>query len=155
MLVNLTPDETKVDSLRARAKTLQLKVHLQTDSEYRIETGVYESSFQFNFHITAELFKEKLDCKEYGVADSVEQIKSHHKAEIEDEKDKYVIAITKVYQDKSQAGKGGGWRWHKWGEYIGTHDPKHEYLDDEEFGDDFLFVIVYDLYRVEVSSENR
>lgn len=25
----------------------------------------------------------------------------------------------------------GGWRWHKWGEYIGDHTPTAEYLYDE------------------------
>lgn len=25
----------------------------------------------------------------------------------------------------------GGWRWHKWGKYIGDHDPQFEYLHDE------------------------
>lgn len=24
-----------------------------------------------------------------------------------------------------------GWRWHKWGPYIGTQEPKAEYLYDE------------------------
>ena len=24
-----------------------------------------------------------------------------------------------------------GWRWHKWGPYIGTQDPQCEYLADE------------------------
>jgi hypothetical protein len=24
-----------------------------------------------------------------------------------------------------------GWRWHKWGEYVGLHAPQREYLHDE------------------------
>lgn len=32
---------------------------------------------------------------------------------------------------KSEESSDGGWRWHKWGEYIGTHKPQCEYLHDE------------------------
>mgnify|MGYP000984510367 FL=1 len=44
-------------------------------------------------------------------------------------------------------GKGGGWRWHKWGEYLGNGTPTCEHLDDEdEFNDG---VYVYHMYIVD------
>lgn len=36
----------------------------------------------------------------------------------------------------------GGWRWHKWGEYIGVHEPQHEYLSYEKGID---YVLSYSL----------
>jgi len=82
------------------------------------------------------------------VADSIDQIKEYYKEEIEDTEKKYIITATPVFQEKENKGKWGGWRWHKWGEYIGKLEPKCEYLDDEEFGDDFQYVICFHLYQI-------
>ena len=42
----------------------------------------------------------------------------------------YVIGLS-VVERKNQS-SDGGWRWHKWGQYIGKYEPKCEYLYDEE-----------------------
>jgi hypothetical protein len=40
-----------------------------------------------------------------------------------------------------------GWRWHKWGEYIGLGKPTREYLNDEpEFADG---IYTYHIFEVE------
>lgn len=44
----------------------------------------------------------------------------------------------------------GGWRWHKWGEYLGVHEPKHEYLSCEQGID---YVLSYDLEIVKKIEE--
>ena len=44
----------------------------------------------------------------------------------------------------------GGWRWHKWGEYIGVHEPQHEYLSYEK---DIDYVLSYDLEIVKKIDE--
>jgi hypothetical protein len=44
----------------------------------------------------------------------------------------------------------GGWRWHKWGEYIGVHEPQHEYLSYEQGID---YVLSYDLEIVKKIEE--
>lgn len=44
----------------------------------------------------------------------------------------------------------GGWRWHKWGEYIGVHEPQHEYLSCEQGID---YVLSYDLEIVKKIEE--
>jgi hypothetical protein len=49
------------------------------------------------------------------------------------------VAFTHVAKDPENAGNGGGWRWHKWGEYIGTGQPTTEYLDDEEKFNDGIY----------------
>lgn len=44
----------------------------------------------------------------------------------------------------------GGWRWHKWGEYIGVHEPRHEYLSCEKGID---YVLSYSLEIVKKIEE--
>lgn len=40
-------------------------------------------------------------------------------------------------------GTSNGWRWHKWGPYLGKHTPKCEYLDEEKNID---YVLLWHLY---------
>lgn len=65
----------------------------------------------------------------YGVCDNVEQLLAHY-PELEMSERKFVVTMTSV--KKSEQPGDGGWRWHKWGEYIGTQDPQYEYLYDEK-----------------------
>ena len=46
----------------------------------------------------------------------------------------------------------GGWRWHKWREYIGVHEPRHEYLSYEKGID---YVLSYDLEIVRKIEESE
>lgn len=48
----------------------------------------------------------------------------------------FVLLLTPIVNEHN--GEWDGWRWHKWGEYIGHHKIKHEYLNDEK-GVDFVF----------------
>ena len=176
MLVNLTPNIEEIERRKLVAKEHNFEFIPQSDPSWLQEIGIYQSSFPFNFPY--DEFIETLDgynynkklyeikkkegetllqyygrtskkwVSQYGVADNVEQIKEFYKKQIKDKKQKFVIAVTPVYQDKENKGKGGGWRWHKWGEYIGKLDSKCEYLDDEEFGDDFQYILCFHLYAV-------
>jgi len=160
MLVNLTPIKEEQDRCAKIAKENNFEYTPQSDEKFIQETGIYQSTFPFNFpeREFEELVKLSYDDRykifpdyektTYGVADNIEQIKEYYKEEVADENKKYAIALTPVWQDKSNKGKGGGWRWHKWGDYIGTLDSKCEYLDDEDFGDDFKYVIIFQLYAV-------
>ena len=47
-----------------------------------------------------------------------------------------IILLTPIFKEDQP--ESGGWRWHKWGQYIGKFKPKCEYLYDEE-GIDFVF----------------
>ena len=55
-----------------------------------------------------------------------------------DEEVKFVLLLTPIVNEHDSS-HYGGWRWHKWGEYIGKHTIQYEYLDQEE-GIDFVFV---------------
>ncbi len=160
MLSNLTPDTKEIERRIKVSKEKGFRYTPQNDPKWILETGIYQSSFAFNFPKEEFLELQNLTWEDeykifpnyskavYGVADNVNQIKEYYKEEIEDPKVKYAIGITPVEQNKENAGKGGGWRWHKWGKYIGELNPQYEYLDDEEFGDDFQYVLVFQLYKL-------
>ena len=65
----------------------------------------------------------------YGVADFIGQVVDHFAAEIADKERAYVVGLS--WMRKDQQPESGGWRWHKWGPYIGTAEPQFEYLYDE------------------------
>lgn len=160
MLVNLTPIQTEIERRKQIAKEHNFEYVPQSDPQWIKEIGIYQSSSPYNFPEDEFEELQKLTWDDrykifpnyekitYGVADSVEQIKEYYKEEISDVNKKYVIALTPVWQEKENKGKGGGWRWHKWGEYIGKLNPQCEYLDDEDFGDNFEYVLTFTLYAV-------
>lgn len=168
MLINLTPNQVEIERRQRIAKENNFEYIPQCDACFmQYGKGFYQSSVPFNFaydeflefDIEKKIFNIPFeqafesfapDYKkiQYGIADSVEQIKEYYKEEIEDLNKKYFIAATPVFQDKSQKGKRGGWRWHKWGVYIGTLNPQCEYLDDEDFGENFKYVICFRLYEL-------
>lgn len=160
MLVNLTPIQSEIERRKRISKENNFEYIPQSDPGWIQEIGIYQSSFPFNFPEDEfeELQKLTRDDRykifpdygktTYGVADNIEQIKEYYKEEIADIEKKYVIALTPVWQDKTNKGKGGGWRWHKWGKYIGTLNPQCEYLDDEDFGEKFEYVLTFTLYAV-------
>jgi hypothetical protein len=47
------------------------------------------------------------------------------------EEDERIFAVFFTPMVKSEQPSEGGWRWHKWGEYIGVGEPTTEYLYDE------------------------
>jgi len=67
----------------------------------------------------------------YGVCDSPKQFLSRYRDLLEEDPRTFVMSFTHIAKDPSNAGQRGGWRWHKWGPYIGDGEPTTEYLDDE------------------------
>lgn len=66
----------------------------------------------------------------YGVADDIGQILKKYRKVIMNSTDEVVLALRPVLR-KDQP-EQGGWRFHKWGEYVGRHKITHEYLYDEK-----------------------
>lgn len=83
---------------------------------------------------------------EYGVADSPEQALAYAKKHLADSSKNHCVFVTHITKDAANAGQGDGWRWHKWGEYIGTGTPTMEYLDDEPLFDTGVYV--FHIYEV-------
>lgn len=82
----------------------------------------------------------------YGVCDNYEQI-----LEREEDIDYYVnsdekfcILMTPIYKKEQPA--EGGWRWCKWGDYIGDQESEAEYLYDEP---NIEMVYVWSIYKIE------
>ena len=50
----------------------------------------------------------------------------------------FILLLTPIINNHDTS-LWGGWRWHKWGEYIGKHNPQYEYLDHET-GIDYVLV---------------
>lgn len=137
-----------------------------------LQPGVYDSGFNLSNHLNAirdgdgeplwfikdypiidaqrQIYEDTGSLKsamvdnrnDYGVADDVDQILAYFKSEVDDPDTTYIIGATVV---KRNPGGRGGWRWHKWGPYIGTRKPTMEYLDDEPEIDS---VMVFHLYQI-------
>ncbi len=80
----------------------------------------------------------------HGVADSIEQIENYYAKFINSPDIKIAIGLQFVYKENQEP--QGGWRWHKWGPYIGNMKPQCEYIADEP---DIDTVICFQLYVVE------
>lgn len=120
---------------------------------YIVEQGVYEGSFNFNLLIDlSPIYKRDRDSEYsdhsrsyYGVADNLDQIKSLYADLIHSEESNVVISLAKI--EKVEEPEEGGWRWHKWGEYIGTQSPQCEYLYDEP---EIESIYVFHVHKVNV-----
>ena len=118
-----------------------------------IRTGVYQIGHFGSSDFMRGLYEQYPDLNTsidepymgcYGVCDSVDDILAKCPLIENDPDRQFVICLTQVRRATDNKGKGGGWRWHKWGEYIGKREPTTEYLDDEPEIDS---VYVYHVYE--------
>lgn len=87
--------------------------------------------------------KNRNYINEYGVCDNYKQVLKRYKKIVELKKRKFILSLTPIL--KSEQPEEDGWRWHKWGEYIGTKNPQYEYLYDEPKIDK---VYCYHIYEI-------
>ena len=90
---------------------------------------------------------------EYGVADNASQVLDYYERLLAEYGDymngrKFVVTMTPVFREDQP--ENGGWRWHKWGAYIGNFVQQHEYLYYEE-GIDYVWV--FTILEVEEDEE--
>lgn len=78
----------------------------------------------------------------YGVCDYPQQLIEMFPA-VESDPRPFVVSMTRI--SKVHQSDNGGWRWHKWGPYIGTQNPQREYLYDEP---EIEEVWVYHIYQL-------
>lgn len=76
-----------------------------------------------------------------GVCDNVKQLLAHY-PELENSERQFVVTLTSIHRESQPS--DGGWRWHKWGAYIGTQKPEHEYIYDDKHID---LVYVFHIYE--------
>jgi len=103
-----------------------------------IEIGHWNPEFIFEM-TDADKWADFDRMSEYGVCDSPVQFHEYHGALLEADRRRITVFFVHVAKDPENAGEGGGWRWHKWGPYIGDHLPTTEYLDDEAGFDDGVY----------------
>lgn len=138
-----------------------------------IEPGVYLTGLNFEYDINHsgfeaygsyhQLSKEGIPIESYkfedlikgvspyGVADNVEQVKEYVKEMIDaNNPNPIVISLTEMRKD--QQPEEDGWRWHKWGKYIGKQEPQCEYLFDEP---NINSVYVFHVYAVRPKIEKN
>lgn len=78
----------------------------------------------------------------YGVCDNYQQILDLEPDLTNDPNRKFVIRLTSV--KKANQSEQGGWRWHKWGEYIGVHEITTEYIYDEPIVEEVFCYHIYE-----------
>jgi len=129
---------------------LQMLGALNPDTRtHVIRDGVYEVPHFGSSHFLQDYYEccdDLLDnegehLSSYGVVDYPEQL--FEKASvIEDSPRKFVTCFTRMTRESQP--KEGGWRWHKWGPYLGDKEPRCEYLTDEP---DISEVFCYHIYE--------
>ena len=75
-----------------------------------------------------------------GVCDSPAQFLERFRETLKADERTFCMSFTHIAKDPTNKGQGGGWRWRKWGAYIGTREPQYEYLDDEDGFEDGVYV---------------
>lgn len=128
----------------------------------RIMQGLYLSPhFSFNHEMVPGTFRSwntekdfyglNLDefpdgddfLNDYGVCDSPEQFMVRFGEKLHASPRKFCVSFTEIRKENQDP--DGGWRWHKWGPYVGDQTPTCEYLYDEP---DIEAVFVYHIYEL-------
>ena len=86
--------------------------------------------------------------RNYGVCDNASQAIDYYNNLISEriinDKDNFIIMLVPIFKEGQPS--SGGWRWHKWGPYIGVQNPRHEYLYNEE---DIEMIYCFSIIQVE------
>jgi hypothetical protein len=115
-----------------------------------IETGVFEiPHFSFDMLLWGrnnhDLSYPHIDgipnC--FGVCDSPAQFLARYRELLQKDERPFVVSMTHIAK---KPGESGGWRWHKWGPYIGEGHPTQEHLDDEKEFENGVYV--YHIYQL-------
>lgn len=127
------------------------------EADYRDDfDGVYVCGLNSEYRLAAltdykkvENFKSPLYCWNYGVCDNASQVLDYFDSlrEWHDDYMKgklFTILLTPIFREDQP--EYGGWRWHKWGQYIGKFKSRCEYLYDEK-GIDYVYC--FDIVEIE------
>jgi hypothetical protein len=117
--------------------------------EHQLQEGVYLSDYSFQLH-AIERSKSYIKDPEflsydsawyYGVCDGIDNLLEVIPELLSPDRE-FVVLLTKI--TKSGQPRYEGWRWHKWGDYIGTQTPTTEYIYDEP---EIELVYCYHIYE--------
>lgn len=125
-------------------------IDLSSENAYfeHYATGVYRHDgyiFNFDGFINERCVNKVVDkLVRNGVCDNYGQVLEEHKDILNNPNKNYVIGMCTV--DRIKQPSDGGWRWHKWGKYIGNQNPEHEYLYNDTHIDK---VYCYHIYEID------
>lgn len=139
---SLDPFMTAVLSVVSQGRTLDPP---------RIERGLYRSyNWSFDTLLGDQLLEQYPELPEgaYGVVDSPEQFMAKLGRFLLKSPRRFVVSFVEIRRDEQSP--EGGWRWHKWGDYIGDQKPTREYLYDEK---DIDVVWTYHVYELQPRPE--
>jgi len=100
-----------------------------------------------------ERYPELDDMSPYGTSDHIDPIEEKilpKLQKIEKETGRKFLIDFEIVEKKNQPPKNG-WRWSKWGPYIGEKKRQAEYLYDEP---EFDTVLLYHIYEIIPDSQN-
>jgi len=105
-------------------------------------TGFYLAGMNDN-HLIEQLtqYTEDRRCSflmPHGVCDNASQIIERY-----DLSGDVIVIMTPIFREDQP--EDGGWRWHRWGRYIGEKNPEYEYLYDEK---DIELVFVFSMIKL-------
>lgn len=108
----------------------------------QISAGIYEID-HFGSSDFLEGYKEYPDVGvgPYGICDNPQQILTAY-PELEKAGRNFVITLTRI--KRSEQPQSGGWRWRKWGVYIGTQNRQYEYLYNEPEVEEIFCFHIYE-----------
>lgn len=123
---------------------------------FLLKNGIYQIN-HFNLDLILpfrlqinEKYPNLGDFDNYGVCDHFSQVLEQCPM-IESSTDRYfIMSVTEINKDYQP--DDGGWRWHKWGKYIGCQEITSEYLYDEPIIEK---VYCYSIYEVTNYIESR
>ena len=122
-----------------------------TLKQYKEIEGLYLGPLNHDALLPSNIYKsythkypDELEYKFYGVCDSPDQFMTSLGKVIQKLQQKFAVVFTIIR--KIDQSSSGGWRWHKWGEYIGEKKPECEYLYDED--DSISEVYIYHIYEI-------
>jgi len=90
---------------------------------------------------------------DYGVCDHWTQILARWPELDTDPDHRYLITLTP--HRRADQPPNGGWRWHKWGPYIGVFKPQCEYLHDEPEVSEVFSFHIRELHPADVEGEGE
>ena len=132
-------------------KALDWDKYTIIEADYRSSwdfDGIYVCALNSNHTIEAltdyrevRNFNSPIYWCNYGVCDNASQALDYYDSLYKQHEDymknkKFIILLSPMFKEDQP--KNGGWRWHKWGQYIGKYESKCEYLYDEE-GIDYVY----------------
>jgi len=129
MLIDVKRDKKIAHRPKDEAEMRKLLGEIGGWKLYRIQRGFYITGA--NLHMILENSikyewpeLEGINC--YGVCDSPDQFIERYDVILESDNRRLFVTFLRI--EKRKQPMRGGWRWHKWGPYIGEKNPQHEYI---------------------------